>query len=1030
MNISDHYARVIGALFKESMLDMIRVETMEDHQTIVMKDGTMMSMISLEGALSNPGEAELADMIERLRLALSSYLSNPGHMIDFSFIRDAGSAREQLNRIIDRLDRASGSLGLDISDVLDERRRVLSKIMIAETILVTVFTRESVLSKDEFREESKKRTEITRVMPITARVGRTTLGLDMVHVRHSALTSAITECFNNIGQMARILDVGEILQEIRATLYPDTAPCKDEWQARLPEWARKNMGMKKFINMPETSMELAGRDFSPLFEPRFDRQLATEDAFIENSRNVRLGNRLFSSFDMTVPPESLSGFNALIMDITSKSINLPWRCSLRIESGGIHSQALKKMFVSLFLFTSPTRNKRVKESIAALEEIDGQFDTVVRFRMSFATWSEINNPDLLRRNAQTLVGAVQRWGNSRADGISGDPLGTLLSTVPGATQLSTAPVAAAPLSHALAMTPVERQASPWAHGSVLFRTDDGKPWPYQPGSSKQDTWITLLVGKPGSGKSVMMNAINFASIISPSTAGGQEPVLPRIAIIDIGESSSGVISLAQEALPGNRRHEVVFRKLKMSSENAINVFDTQLGMRMPTANERVFLINFLSLVCGSGIEAPSKIMVGLITATIDQVYINLAQNREPHLYTRDEESIVDKALDDAGLETDSQTAWWDIVDALMQNGMLYEASIAQRHAVPIMADLISASLSSQVADPYKNANDAETSQSMMESFQRMISEIIREYPILSTRTRFSLGSARIVSLDLMDVVAGGDSIAGKKQTALMYMLARQVLTRDFFIDESDFREAERQGVLPTLYLEHHVTRARENLQLPKLYCMDEFHRTGRIEMIINQVFQDAREGRKFNIDIKISSQLIEDFPSALVELATAIFVCKAGSEQSINYLDEQFHLTDNEKRIMRYQLTGPTSKGAPVWALFDIKEKGKVRQKLNLTLGPVEIWALCTTSEDVTLRRNLYETLGPRLARKILARRFPGGSAKSEIENRIARMNENDHNMSLEQRDDVIGKLVKELKSAAYMIEGRNIAEHGNDAGS
>ena len=1022
MKILDLLARGIGSLFRESLSKMILAETMEDDQTIVMKNGTMMSMIALDGALHNPGENEMADMIERLRLALSPYLSNPGHMIDFTFMRDAGSAREQLGRIIDKIERASGSLGLDILDVLDERRRVLSESMIAETILIVIHTRSDVLSKDEHREEKTRTSNIAKEIPVMVRAGNPARAMDLVHVRHSAMVEAMAESFEQIGQMAHILKVSDILQETRAALYPDTAPFKTDWQPRLPDWATDNRGMKAFINMPETPTEFAGLDYSPLFEPSFDRQLATHDAFVENSKTVRFGNRLFSSFDMTVPPESLPAFNELVMDITSKSINLPWRCSIRIESGGIHSQSLKLMFLNIFGFSARIHNDRIKNAILNLKEVDGQIDTVVKFRMSFATWSEINEPDLLRRNTQILVGAAQRWGNSRADGISGEPLATLLSVMPGATLSSTAPVAGAPLEHVLAMSPLGRQASPWDYGSVLYRTDDGKPWPYQPGSSKQSTWVTLLIGTPGSGKSVMMNAINFASAISPSSAGGGTPVLPRIAIIDIGESSSGVISLAQEALPANRRHEVVFRKLRMNVENAINVFDTQLGMRKPTSNERDFLINFLSLICGTGIEAPSQIMTGLITGAIDQVYAGLCPDKQPHRYTHELEPDIDKLLHEIGFETNDKTVWWDVVDVLMLRGHLYEASIAQRYAVPTLTDLIPAVLSNQVANLYREAEDSETTQGMLESFQRIISEVIREYPILSTHTRFSLGSARIVSLDLMDVVTSGDSMAAKKRTALMYMLARQVLTRDFFIHESDFHLAMRDGTLPKMYLEYHVKRARENLQLPKLFCMDEFHRTGRIPMITNQVFQDAREGRKFNIDIKISSQFIQDFPASIVAIATALFVCNTGSEDSITYLDEQFHLTENEKRIMRTQLTGPGKRGAPVWAMFKIAGKGTVRQKLNLKLGPVEIWALCTTSEDVTLRRNLYEILGPRLARKILARRFPGGSAKSEIEDRIARMSEIGGNLSLEQQDDVIGELVEELKSAAYMIEKEDLA--------
>ena len=121
----------------------------------------------------------------------------------------------------------------------------------------------------------------------------------------------------------------------------------------------------------------------------------------------------------------------------------------------------------------------------------------------------------------------------------------------GITDKSVATATIAPLSGALYMLPLFRPSSPWKEGALLFRSPDGKILPYQPGSPMQTTWIDILYARPGSGKSVLSNAINLALC----TAAGNTH-LPYIGIIDIGPSSSGLISLLREALPENRRHEV------------------------------------------------------------------------------------------------------------------------------------------------------------------------------------------------------------------------------------------------------------------------------------------------------------------------------------------------------------------------------------------------------------------------------------------------------------------------------------------
>ena len=55
---------------------------------------------------------------------------------------------------------------------------------------------------------------------------------------------------------------------------------------------------------------------------------------------------------------------------------------------------------------------------------------------------------------------------------------------------------------------------------------------------------------------------------------------------------------------------------------------------------------------------------------------------------------------------------------------------------------------------------------------------------------------------------------------------------------------------------------------------------------------------------------------------------------------------------------------------------------LSLTIGGQSLWAFSTTTEDVTIRNHLYQRLGPSEALRRLARRFPGGSAKAEVERR------------------------------------------------
>jgi intracellular multiplication protein IcmB len=218
-------------------------------------------------------------------------------------------------------------------------------------------------------------------------------------------------------------------------------------------------------------------------------------------------------------------------------------------------------------------------------------DAVVKLRVAASTWAPEGNIRLLRTRAAQLAKAIEGWGSCDVSEICGDAFAGVVSSMLGVSTQSVANPSVAPLSDVLFMAPLFRPSSPWPEGAILFRSPDGKPWPYQPGSSEQTTWIDIIYARPGSGKSVLSNAMNLALALGP---GIQR--LPRIGIIDIGPSSSGLISLIKEALPASKRHLVGYFRLRMTPDYSINPFDTQLGCRYPTPADRNFLVNFLTLL--------------------------------------------------------------------------------------------------------------------------------------------------------------------------------------------------------------------------------------------------------------------------------------------------------------------------------------------------------------------------------------------------------------------------------------------------
>jgi intracellular multiplication protein IcmB len=283
----------------------------------------------------------------------------------------------------------------------------------------------------------------------------------------------------------------------------------------------------------------------------------------------------------------------------------------------------------------------------------------------------------------------------------------------------------------------------------------------------------------------------------------------------------------------------------------------------------------------------------------------------------------------------------------------------------------------------------------------MISAAVREYPILSQPTRFDLGEARIVSLDLDEVAkSGGD--AANRQTAVMYMLARYVLARHYYLTEENVAD------MPASYKSYHEKRITEIREDPKRIIFDEFHRTAKTAAVREQVIVDMREGRKWKVQVALISQSVEDFDPVMIEFATSIFIMDAGPEQALQRTAEIFGLSQTARYALRSQVHGPREGGATFLAQFATKE-GINTQLLTSTLGPIELWAFNTTAEDSNVRNQLYRKIGPSEARRVLANIFPSGTVTKYLENRLITVKEKGGLIDSDIKLSVIEELVKNI---------------------
>lgn len=967
--------------FYKNLKDYCFLETACADTTMIAKDGSFVTVFAVHGSRMFVGGEEMAEMEEMLHSRLISIFKKEGHQLDFVFARDIDRVKTELARTVAPYRKAAKNLNLDLDDLFSSKVEHLSKFCSFETTFVVAWSRPSLIS-EELKNEQEKARKNSEKAPRAISAQNVFANYDALENKHNAFVSHIEQTFNETKINFSVLELKRALRDIRKLMHNDLTD--ESWKPVL-------VG-DKLPSRDDKKLMWANNDVSDLMWPSIAEQIFPDDVYVEDANVVKIGDRYVSSMYADLPPQQTKPFRSFLNSVDR---DIPFQISISIEGGGVSKMGMKAMAAALLSWTNST-NRLVKDAMNELRELDLEGEAVVKMKINAITWATDIKKLNLRK--QTLMRSMQSWGTMSVKMTNSDPVEGFLCAIPAITPLQSGVAATAPLRDIVGLLPLTRQSHVWESGAVTFRTFDGKIFPYQPGSSLQTTWNDLIFAIPGSGKSVLMNSNNLASIITP---GAEE--MPYVGIIDIGPSSEGLIQLIKDALPESQKHLAIYERIQNTNEYAINVFDTQLGFRHPTPADRMFLTNFLTLLMTpAGQEKPYASSENMAGAVIDAVYDYFSDENEPKKYIPNLSKKVDEILHTYGVDAKGDDmSWWEVVDKLFELGHKHEAAQAQKYAVPLLEECVDIAQNSPSIKDLYSKPEVETRESMLEIFQRSISEAVNQFKILNSPTVFDLADSRVISLDLDEVAKSGGPSASK-QTGIMYMLARHVVGKNYKLNK------EFANDCPPLYRKYHLDRAKKIRQTKKRLCMDEFHRTSTVPSVREQVLTDMREGRKWNLQVVLASQIHTDFDDNMIDIATGTFIMSGGS--SYREVAKRFNLNFTTTDIVKSYLNGPSKKGVPFVYNF-VTKNGQYSQYLFSTISPVELWAFSTTAEDATLRSQLTEELGSAgKARSILASEFPGGTAKDAIEKLVA----NNDDPSIVK--DPYTYLIRELKKKYNMI--------------
>jgi len=921
----------------------------------------LLSVFDVQGTYQIVSADEFSAMIDNLRIKQNGYMRRHGHSLTFAFERDPERAMDELMRLAEPQINAARRIGIESEDIILDRVMRNAPLVAWEQNLLVVYTHMHVMNKDEIKRELRKRAGEAQAhkLPRIEHGQNPASVLMALKYRHDTMIDRVKFDLERCGANGR---PGVMLSQMTA---------HEAVKAVRIMVNRERTSQKYRPVLPGDKFSAHGRedarDSSDLAPPRVSHQICGNDVTTKGEL-IKTDELWHGNLSMELGPQDPLPFKALFETVDRE---IAWRIRYDLSPGGLNELRARQMLVA-FVGMLPS-NQQIRQSFIDLTERDKE-DPICAFKITVSTWSRDETET--RRRMAVLEKAIQAWGNCQATSVHGDPLAAWASTIPAFTTRNVANRLVPPLPDALTMLPLQRPATPWGrHGNLPVRTPDGKIYPIQLGSRLQDTWIELLTGTPGSGKSGLLNSMSNAAIHNSGNVR-----LPLMINVEVGPSSSGTIQQLQDALPPHRKSEAAYLRLQNTTRFAVNPFDTQLGAREPTLREREFLVDFLTLLC----TVPETRHAPADCARVAEMLITIAYKTRAgtgaNLYEAHVVEEIDRMLDTTGLRDARDEAWWsnatwfEVTDMLFAAGHVKEASIAQRQAVPVLSDFVAFLHDESIKHLFGEAKINGNGELVLSYMYRCLTVAGNSYALFSGRTRFELDSQiRVLSVDLNDVI-GSRSPEGSGRTAIMYMFARQLAARNYFL-----REEVLLPVIPELYREYHLKRIADVQDEIKVMAYDETHNANGQAALVGMWIKDGREGRKWGIRILLSSQYLSDHPDELLNAATSVYVMRGGNTADEDILRQRFQVSEEAIRQLQLECRGPGPDGVNFLALFKTKV-GFVVQLLTNTVGPIELWAYSTTLEDVALRTRLYKRIGPYAARKLLAQHFPLGTAMEMIE--------------------------------------------------
>jgi hypothetical protein len=400
------------------------------------------------------------------------------------------------------------------------------------------------------------------------------------------------------------------------------------------------------------------------------------------------------------------------------------------------------------------------------------------------------------------------------------------------------------LGEAISLMPVYRPGSPWKAGDLHFITRDGKQFPYRQDSNRRHVLTDLIFSKDPSDT----EAFRLSSDIGLIAAAQN---LPRIVRIQIGADTDPLLNLISKEFSASEQGLASQFAAVANDAFCVNIFDTALGYQNPV-NGGFEAATFLeALLCHPANQRDTERFQRMVHDLIRATYKHFSQDGFPKPYVAGVDRVVDDELSRITLEVPA--TWWAATDILHAHQSNRVAVLAQRHAVPVLADLALILRGEMMIRTQRGVGEGYGPNDLSsDALANEIESIIESWPSLSAPTRFDLGSSRFTTINVV-AEDGEPSKRVANLTAVLYLLARKAVCGDYFSDPDRYRLGYSQEASSYDRLHREVRDNVFSNGISRKVTYSNLEGVMDSRAVNDQILSDVREARKLWVMISLES---------------------------------------------------------------------------------------------------------------------------------------------------------------------------------